>query len=107
MLGLFCFAVPCVHSSFAIISLGKRELVALLLLCFECPCRCYCHLTPPQGVVGWSVVIMVFPGRTHFTFLIFSTLFFSFAENRSVQTLILFLLHLHTVNAFLWGGICS
>ena len=33
---LFCFAVLCVLSSFAIISLGKRELVALLLLCSEC-----------------------------------------------------------------------
>ena len=33
---LFCFAVICVLSSFAIISLGKRELTALLLLCSEC-----------------------------------------------------------------------
>ena len=31
-----CFAVLCVLSSFAIISLGKIELVALLLLCSEC-----------------------------------------------------------------------
>ena len=31
-----CFAVLCVGSSFAIILLGKRELVALLLLCSEC-----------------------------------------------------------------------
>ena len=34
---LFCFAVVCtVFSSFAIISLGMRELVALLLLYSEC-----------------------------------------------------------------------
>ena len=33
---LFCFAIVCVLSSFAIIWLGKRELVALLLLCSEC-----------------------------------------------------------------------
>ena len=32
----FCFAVLSVASSFAIILLGKRELVALLLLCSEC-----------------------------------------------------------------------
>ena len=32
---LFWFAVLCVLSSFVIISLGKRELVALLLLCSE------------------------------------------------------------------------
>ena len=33
---LFCLTVLCVLSSFAIISLGKRELVALLLLCSVC-----------------------------------------------------------------------
>ena len=33
---LFRSAVLCVLSSFAIMSLGKRELVALLLLCPEC-----------------------------------------------------------------------
>ena len=33
---LFCFAVPYVLSSFAIIALGKKELVALLSLCPEC-----------------------------------------------------------------------
>ena len=32
----FCYAVLCVPSRFAIISLGKRELVALLLLFSEC-----------------------------------------------------------------------
>ena len=38
-MSLFCFAVFCVHSSFAIISLGKRESWkknAILLLCSEC-----------------------------------------------------------------------
>ena len=33
---LFCFAVLCVLSSFAIIWLGNRELAALLVLCSEC-----------------------------------------------------------------------
>ena len=37
MLGpCFYFTVLCFLSSFAIISLGNRELVALLLLCSEC-----------------------------------------------------------------------
>ena len=37
MLGpCFVFAVLCVLSSLTIISLEKRELVALLLLCSEC-----------------------------------------------------------------------
>ena len=45
---LFCFVVHFVLSSFAIISLGKRELVALLLLCSECHaavilCQWLCH----------------------------------------------------------------
>ena len=34
LLSMFCFALICVHSSFAIILTGKRELVALL--CFVC-----------------------------------------------------------------------
>ena len=33
---MLCFAVLCALSSFAIILLGKREPVALLLLCSEC-----------------------------------------------------------------------
>ena len=33
---MFCCKLTCVHSSFAIISIGKRELVALLCLSFWC-----------------------------------------------------------------------
>ena len=33
---MFCCALLCVHSSFAIILLGKRELDALLCLSFWC-----------------------------------------------------------------------
>ena len=33
---VLCFAVRCIFSSFTIISLWKRDLVALLLLCSEC-----------------------------------------------------------------------
>ena len=50
MLGL-CFAVLCVISSFAIISLGKIEVVALVLLC-----GCYWSFTLPRGAMGWSLV---------------------------------------------------
>ena len=35
-LSLFCYALLCVHSSFAIISKGKRKLVALLLFSYRC-----------------------------------------------------------------------
>ena len=33
---LFCYALLCVHSSFAIILKRKRKLVALLLLSYRC-----------------------------------------------------------------------
>ena len=50
-----CYAVLSVLSSFAVISLGKRELVALFELCS------YCHvavgvLRLPHYAVGWSVM---------------------------------------------------
>ena len=35
-LSMFCYALLCVHSSFAIILKRKRELVALLLLSYGC-----------------------------------------------------------------------
>ena len=51
-----CFAVLSVLSSFAIISLGKRELVALPLLCSECHVPvCYPSLTLPRGAMVWPV----------------------------------------------------
>ena len=104
----FCFAVPCVLSGFAIILLEKRELVALLLLCSECPFRCYCHLSLPQGAVGWSVVCAC--GISSLYFFNLFNFIFSFAEDRFpdwYKLLFYFYFLLHTVNAFLWGGICS
>ena len=57
-----------VHSSIAIILMGKRELVALLNL------SSWCHvmverlfLAVPQGCLRF--VIVVFPDHTHFLFL--------------------------------------
>ena len=35
-MSVFCFTILYVLSRFAFISLGKRELVVLLLLCSEC-----------------------------------------------------------------------
>ena len=53
-LSLFCYALLCVHSSFASILKRKRKLVALLLL------QMYCLYTYsvafPHGAVGWSAV---------------------------------------------------
>ena len=58
---LFCYAVLCVLHSFAIISLGKRELVALFLLSSWCHVAVIvlCLLLMMQ-LVGLQSVIVVF-----------------------------------------------
>ena len=55
---MFCCALLCVHSSFAIILMGKRELVALLF--FPLVSR-DCCLALPHDAMG---VIVVFPDHT-------------------------------------------
>ena len=67
---MFCCTLHYVHSSFAIIVMGKRELVALLSLSSWC-----------LGMVLWlfhavpwvclQFVVVVFPGHTHLLFFIF------------------------------------
>ena len=48
---MFCCALLCVHSSFAIILMGKRELVALLsLVSYDC------CVALPRGATGLSAV---------------------------------------------------
>ena len=65
---MFCCMLLFVHSSIAIILIGKRELVAFLnlssgcLLMVERP-----FLTVPWGCLGF--VIVVFPDHTHLLFL--------------------------------------
>ena len=62
---LFCCAVLCVLFSSAIISLGKRELVALHVLTSWCcvPVIVLCLFVTMQ--VGLYCVIVEFPGLTH------------------------------------------
>ena len=60
-LSLFCFALLCVHSSFAIILKRKRKLVALLLLSYRCIVTInvlWLFLTVP--LIGLQCVIVVF-----------------------------------------------
>ena len=69
---MFCCALLCVHSSIAIILMGKRELVALLNLsswCLVVVERLF--LTVPRGCLG--LVIVVFPDHTHLLFLYWRT----------------------------------
>ena len=62
---LFCYALLCVHSSFAIILKRKRKLVALLLLSYRCIVNInvlWLFLMVPW--VGLQCMIVVFPNHT-------------------------------------------
>ena len=66
-LSLFCYALLCVLSSFAIILKRKRKLVALLLLSYRCIVTInvlWLFLTVPW--FGLQCVIVVFPAHTHY-----------------------------------------
>ena len=70
-LSLFCYALLCVHSSFANILKRKRNLVALLLLSYRCLVTVnvlWRFLTVPW--VGLQCVIVVFPDHTHLLFFL-------------------------------------
>ena len=65
---MFCCTLLCVRSSFAIILMGKRELVALLKLSSWCLVMVErLFLAVPQGCLRF--VIVVFPDHTHLIFL--------------------------------------
>ena len=68
-LSLFCYALLCVHFSFAIILKRKRKLVALLLLSYRCIVTInvlWLFFTVPWVVLQY--VIVVFPDHTHLLF---------------------------------------
>ena len=66
---MFCCALPFVHSSFAIILVGKRELVALLSLSSWClVIVVWLFLAVPLDCLQF--VIVVFPDHTHLLFLV-------------------------------------
>ena len=65
---MFCCTLLYVHSSIAIILMGKRELIALLNLSSWCLVIVEgLFLTVPRGCLQF--VIMVFPDHTHLLFL--------------------------------------
>ena len=65
-LSLFCYALLCVHSSFAIILKRKRKLVALLLLSYRCIVTInVLWLFLAVSWAGLQCVIVVFPDRTY------------------------------------------
>ena len=60
---MFCFTLLYVHSSIAIILMGKRELVALLNLSFRCLLMVeWLVLAVPWGCLRF--VIAIFPDHT-------------------------------------------
>ena len=62
---MFCCTLLYVHSSIAIILMGKRELVALLNLSSLCFVMVeWLFLAVPWGCLRFLIV--VFPGRTHY-----------------------------------------
>ena len=68
-LSLFCYALLCVHSSFAIILKRKRKLIALLLLSYRCCATVnVLRLFLPLPWVGMECVIVIFPDHTHLHF---------------------------------------
>ena len=65
---MFCCTLLYVHSSIAIILMGKRELIALLTLSSWCLVMVErLFLTAPRGCLQF--VIVVFPDHTHLLFL--------------------------------------
>ena len=65
---MFCCMLLFVHSSIAIILMGKRELVALLNLSSWCLVMVeWLFLAVPRGCL--RLVIVVFPDHTHLLFL--------------------------------------
>ena len=65
---MFCCTLLCVHSSIAIILMGKRELNALLNLSSWCLVMVErLFLAVPRGCLRF--VIVVFPDHTHLLFI--------------------------------------
>ena len=80
---MFCCTLLYVHSSIAIILMGKRELVALLNLSFCCLVMVErLFLVVPRGCLLF--VIVVFPDHTHLLFLVKSNFQFLTLEGDKI-----------------------
>ena len=66
---MFCCALVNIHSSFAMILMGKRELVALLGLSSWCPVI-FMSLFLAMAWICLQFVIVVFPDHTHLMFYV-------------------------------------
>ena len=78
---MFCCMLLYVHSSIAIILMGKRELVALLGLSSWCLVMIeWLFLAVPRGCLRF--VIVVFPDHTHLLFFSLSRVYVQNAYDR-------------------------
>ena len=55
-LSLFCYALLCVHFSFAIILKRNGKLVASCIIVLQMYCYHKCSVGLPHGAVGWTDV---------------------------------------------------
>ena len=55
-LSLFCYALLCVHFSFAIILKRNRQLVVFCIIVLQMYCYHKCSVALPHGAVGWIAV---------------------------------------------------
>ena len=77
---VFCCTLLYVHSSIAIILMGKRELIALLNLSSWCLVMVErLFLAVPRGCLQF--VIVVFPDHTHLLFFVVFAFFRAFLVN--------------------------
>ena len=85
---MFCCTLLYVHSSIAIILMGKRELVTLLNLSSRCLLMVeWLFLAVPPGCL--RIVIVVFPDYTHLLF------------KRKTSFFLIFLIHVFNLDFFL------
>ena len=79
---MFCCALLCVHSSIAIILMGKRELVALLDLSSWCLVTVErLFLAVPRDCLRF--VMVVFPDHTHLLFFICNMIKYQLDKDQS------------------------
>ena len=80
---MFCCTLLYVHSSIAIILMGKRELIALLNFSSWCLVMVErLFLAVPQGCLQF--VIVVFPDHTHLLFLVHTKQLVFTVKNKSI-----------------------
>ena len=95
---MYCCMLLYVHSSIAIILMGKRELIALLNLSSWCLVMVErLFLAVPQGSLQF--VIVIFPDHTHLLFLFAN----KDSELGHTETVCLFCLLLYVPSQQLWS----